>query len=51
MAGFGAGLFIPGAGIARIAQAGTKLDRALKVGGLGATEGAVYGFLSDEGEG
>jgi len=51
VAGFGAGLFIPGAGIARIAQAGTKLDRALKVGGLGATEGAVYGFLSGEGEG
>jgi len=48
--GFGAGLFIPGAGIAKIAQAGTKLDRALKVGGLGAAEGAVYGFLSGEGE-
>ena len=30
-AGFGAGLFIPGAGVAKIAQAGTKLDRALKV--------------------
>ena len=49
--GFGAGLFVPGAGIAKIAQAGTKLDRALKVGGLGAAEGAVYGFLSGEGEG
>ena len=48
--GFGAGLFIPGAGIAKIAQAGTKLDRALRVGGLGATEGAIYGFLSGEGE-
>jgi len=48
--GFGAGLFIPGAGIAKIAQAGTKLDRALKVGSLGAAEGAVYGFLSGEGE-
>ena len=51
VAGFGAGLFIPGAGVAKIAQAGTKLDRALKVGGLGAAEGAVYGFLSGEGEG
>lgn len=51
IAGFGAALFIPGAGIAKIAQAGTKLDRALKVGGLGAAEGAVYGFLSGEGEG
>jgi hypothetical protein len=51
VAGFGAGLFIPGAGIAKIAQAGTKLDRALKVGGLGAAEGAAYGFLSGEGEG
>ena len=50
-AGFGAGLFIPGAGVAKIAQAGTKLDRALKVGGIGAAEGAVYGFLSGEGEG
>jgi len=51
VAGFGAGLFIPGAGVAKIAQAGTKLDRALKVGGLGAAEGAAYGFLSGEGEG
>jgi hypothetical protein len=48
--GFGAALFIPGAGIAKIAQAGSKLDRALKVAGLGAAEGAVYGFLSGEGE-
>jgi len=51
VAGFGAGLFIPGAGVAKIAQSGTKLDRALKVGGLGAAEGAAYGFLSGEGEG
>ena len=50
LAGFGAGLFIPGMGIAKIAQAGTKLDRAIKVGGLGAAEGAVYGFLTGEGE-
>ena len=50
-AGFGAGLFIPGMGIAKIAQAGTKLDRAMKVGALGAAEGAVYGFLSGEDEG
>ena len=49
-AGFAAGLFVPGAGIAKIAQAGTKLDRALKVGTLGAAEGAVYGFLSGEGD-
>ena len=49
--GFGAGLFIPGMGVAKIAQAGTKLDRALKVGALGAAEGAVYGFLSGEDEG
>ena len=44
------GLFIPGAGAAKIAQTGSKLDRALKVGGLGAAEGAVYGFLSGEEE-
>lgn len=44
------GLFIPGAGVAKIAQTGSKLDRALKVGSLGAAEGAVYGFLSGEEE-
>lgn len=49
-AGLVSGLFIPGAGMAKIAQTGTKLNRALKVGGLTAAEGAGYGFLSGEGE-
>lgn len=48
--GFGAALFIPGAGLAKIAQAGTKLDRAVKAGVLTGAEGAAYGFLSGEGE-
>lgn len=48
--GFGAALFIPGAGLAKIAQAGTKVDRALKAAGLTAAEGSAYGFLSGEGE-
>ena len=33
--GFGAGLFVPGAGLAKIAQTGSKLDRAFKVATLG----------------
>lgn len=49
-AGMVGGLFIPGMGIAKIAQYGSKMDRALKVGGIGAAEGAVYGFLSGEEE-
>jgi len=50
VAGFASGLFIPGAGVAKIAQSGSKLSRAAKVAGIGAGEGAVYGFLSGEGE-
>lgn len=50
VAGFASGLFIPGAGIAKITQSGSKLSRAAKVGGIGAAEGAVYGFLAGEGE-
>jgi len=50
-AGFAAGLFIPGMGMAKIAQAGTKLERARKAAALGAVEGAAYGFLSGEEEG
>ena len=48
--GLASGLFIPGAGVAKIAQSGSKLSRAVKVGGIGAAEGAVYGFLAGEGE-
>jgi len=48
--GIVSGLFIPGAGMAKVAQTGTKLQRALKVGALSAAEGSVYGFLAGEGE-
>lgn len=50
-AGVGAGLFVPGAGLVRVAQTGSKLQRAVKVGALGSAEGAAYGFLSGEDEG
>jgi len=50
VSGLASGLFIPGAGVAKIAQSGSKLSRAAKVGGIGAAEGAVYGFLAGEGE-
>jgi hypothetical protein len=50
VAGFASGLFVPGAGVAKIAQSGSKLSRAAKVSGIGAAEGAVYGFLAGEGE-
>lgn len=50
VAGFASGLFIPGAGVAKIAQSGSKLSRSAKVAGVGAGEGAVYGFLAGEGE-
>lgn len=49
--GLGAGLFIPGAGLVKIAQTGSKLDRAFKVATLGAAEGAAYGYLSGRDEG
>ncbi len=45
------GLFIPAAGAAKIAQAGTKGTRALTAAKYAAAEGAAYGFLSGEGEG
>lgn len=50
-AGITAGLFIPGMGVAKIAQAGTAVQRAKKAAALGAVEGAAYGFLSGEDEG
>jgi len=49
--GLGAGLFIPGASLVKIAQTGSKLDRAMKVATLGAVEGAAYGYLSGRDEG
>lgn len=50
VAGVGAGLFVPGAGLAKVAQTGTKLQRAAKVGALGSAEGAAYGYASGRGE-
>mgnify|MGYP003115609050 CR=1 FL=1 len=50
----GAGLigafFIPGAGLAKISQGASKAARTAKAAGLGAAEGAAYGFLSGEDE-
>ena len=45
------GFFVPGAGLVKVAQTGTKLQRAAKVGAIAAAEGATYGFLAGEGEG
>jgi hypothetical protein len=49
-AGFVGGFFVPGLGMTKIAQAGTAAARVGKAAGLGAAEGAAYGFLSGEGE-
>jgi len=50
VSGLGAGLFVPGASLVKIAQTGSKLDRAVKVATLGAVEGAAYGYLSGRDE-
>jgi hypothetical protein len=44
------GFFVPSAGLVKVAQTGTKLQRAAKVGAIGSAEGAAYGFLAGEGE-
>lgn len=49
-AGLVGSLFIPGMGLAKISQAATKGQRALRGAGFGAAEGAAYGFLQGEGE-
>jgi hypothetical protein len=49
-AGFVGGFFVPALGMTKIAQAGTAAARVGKAAGLGAAEGAAYGFLSGEGE-
>lgn len=49
-AGIASAFFIPALGMTRIAQAGTTAARVYKAAGLGAVEGAAYGFLSGEGE-
>lgn len=51
VAGVGTSLFIPAMGAAKIAQTGTKLQRAAKIGALGAVEGTAYGYLSGRDEG
>ena len=50
VAGFGAGMIIPGAGMAKFAQTGTKLSRAIKGAALGSAEGAAYGYASGRDE-
>jgi len=49
-AGLIGSLFIPGAGLAKISQGASKAARTAQAAGLGAAEGAAYGFLSGEGE-
>lgn len=45
-AGIGGSLLIPGAGAVKLAQTGSRLARAGKIGALTSAEGAAYGFLS-----
>lgn len=49
-AGLLGSLFIPGAGLAKLSRGASKTARTVQAAGLGAAEGAAYGFLSGEGE-
>lgn len=49
-AGVGASLFIPGATAAKIAQAGTRTARSIKMGVAASAEGAAYGYLAGRDE-
>ena len=49
-AGIGASLIIPGATASKIAQAGTRAARSIKMGVATAAEGAVYGALAGRDE-
>ena len=48
--GIGSSLLIPGLGAAKIAQTGSRVARAVKVGTLAAAEGAAYGYATGRGE-
>lgn len=50
VAGLAASLFIPGAALAKLSQGASRATRVAQAAGLGAAEGAAYGFLSGEGE-
>lgn len=43
-------LFIPGAALAKVSQGASRAQRVTQAAGLGAVEGAAYGFLAGEGE-
>ena len=49
-AGFGAGMLIPGGAALKIAQTGSKLSRAVKVGLAASAEGAAYGYAAGRDE-
>ena len=43
-------LFIPGAALAKVSQGASRAQLVTQAAGLGAAEGAAYGFLAGEGE-
>jgi hypothetical protein len=49
-AGLIGSLFIPGAGLAKLSKGASKAARTAQAAGLGAAEGAAYGFLAGEDE-
>lgn len=49
-AGIAGSLFIPGAALAKLSQGASTARRVTQAAGLGAAEGATYGFLAGEGE-
>ncbi len=48
--GLAGSLFIPGASLSTLSKAASVGSRTAKAAGIGAAEGAAYGFLSGEGE-
>jgi len=50
VAGIAGSLFIPGAALAKLSQGASTARRVTQAAGLGAAEGAAYGFLAGEGE-
>ena len=49
-AGIAGSLLIPGAGAVKLAQTGSRLNRAAKIGALSSAEGAAYGYASGRGD-
>jgi hypothetical protein len=49
-AGIGASLLIPGATAAKIAQTGSRMARAVKMGAAASVEGAAYGYAAGRDE-